>query len=100
MTENQYMYVFVSQQLSHPQQIVQASHASACIGAKYGGDTYIVLCGAESEVGLIAIAEYLDGKKIDYHMYYEPDISSYTALATLPLAGADRRHLKKFKLLN
>jgi hypothetical protein len=40
--ERSYMYVFVREDLSSPQQIVQSSHASARIGELFHSDTNIV----------------------------------------------------------
>lgn len=99
MEDNSYMYMFIRQDLSKPQQIIQTAHAAAKIGEKYHGDTYATLCGANDEDHLKVIADYLDEHLIDYHMFYEPDISAYTAIATEPLTGKDRHPLRKFKLL-
>jgi hypothetical protein len=97
--DTDYMYIFIREDISPPQQIVQASHASAIIGEKYHGDTSIVLCGAKNEEHLDVIASYLEQKGIDHAMFYEPDISACTAIATQPLSGKARSPLKKFELL-
>ena len=97
--ENYYMYVFVKEDLSHPQQIVQAAHAAAKIGEKYHGDTYIVLCGAKNEEHLDAISQHLERHSIDHELFFEPDIDGYTTIATAPLKGNERQPLRKFKLL-
>jgi hypothetical protein len=98
--ERQYMYVFVREDLSPPQQIVQAAHASALIGEQYHANTNIVLFGSSSEDELKHHAQYLESHDIEFEMFYEPDISQYTAIATQPLVGVSRKPLRKFKLLN
>ena len=97
--DTSYVYMWVRQDLSIPQQIVQASHAASIIGEKYHSNTSAVLCGADGVDHLDAIAEHLDRNNISYVMFYEPDISAHTAIATQPLVGKQRQPLKKFKLL-
>ena len=97
--ETDYMYIFIRGDLSSQQQIIQAAHSSTYIGSKYGGDSHIVLCGVKCENGLYDISEYLEGNSIDFHMFYEPDVKSYTSLTTEPLKGDKRKLMKKFKLL-
>ena len=98
--ERQYMYVFVRRDLSPPQQIVQAAHASAMIGDKFHGDTNIVLFGSKGEDELLGCADYLNQHDIKYHMFFEPDIDQYTAIATQPLLGDSRKPMRKFNLLS
>ena len=97
---NPYMYLFTRSDLSHPQQIVQTAHAVDEIAMRHKSDgtNYMVLCDAISEEHLITIAEALDKHKIDYEMFFEPDIGQHTAIATQPLRGAERAPLKKFQL--
>lgn len=97
--QRQYMYVFVRTDLSVPQQIIQSSHASACIGEKYHSDTNIVLFGTENEESLKKMMKYMERHDIDYHPFYEPDISSFTSIASEPISGSKRNCFKNFKLL-
>lgn len=97
--DNAYMYMFVRKDLSHSQQVVQASHAAAKIGEKYHGDTYIVLCGADNEEHLQGISEHLDRYSIDHEVFFEPDVAAFTAIATKPLIGDARKPLRKFNIL-
>ena len=95
-----YMYLFVRDDLSHAQQIVQAAHAAEMIGSKYQSAkaNHIVLCSAKDSEHLWSIAEFLDEHDIDLEMFYEPDIESHTAIATKPLRGDERLPLRKFQL--
>lgn len=97
--DNEYMYLFARKDLQISQQIIQTAHASAKIGEAYHGDTYAVLCGADNEEHLHTIAEHLDSHGIAFHMFWEPDLSEYTAIATAPLKGGARSPLRKFKLM-
>lgn len=98
-SENAYMYLFARTDLSHQQQIVQTAHAAALIGERYHGNTYAVLCGAKSEDHLHIISDYLEQVGIAYALFFEPDLNSYTAIATEPLQGKRRGAMKKFKLM-
>ena len=79
--------------------IIQAAHAAAKIGDKFHGETSIVLCGANNEEHLYDISEFLGSHDIDHTLFFEPDISGHTAIATRPLTGKDRNPMKKFSLL-
>ena len=96
--EKEYMYVFVRQDLSVPQQIVQASHACTYIGDSFHPDTSIVLLECPDLKHLTFAADYLSEKAVKFRMFFETDINEHTALATEPLKGVQRTVLKKFKL--
>ena len=93
------MYLFVRGDLSTAQQIVQTSHAAACIGQRFHSDTNIVLCECPNEDRLNSIAEYLNEQNIEFELFFEPDIDSHTALATQPLAGKARAPMRRFRLM-
>lgn len=97
------MYIFVRQDLTPAQQIVQAAHATHHAGIKFGPTelpTHFVLIGVHDQAELIKIAGYLGIHGIEHEMFYEPDFDTgYTAIATKPLYGSERKPLRKFKLL-
>lgn len=95
-----YMYLFVREDLSHPQQIVQTAHAVDEINKQYPHDpgNFMVLCGAAGESELHSIAEMLLNNDIEHHVFFEPDINAHTAIATRPLMGKERRILRHFEL--
>lgn len=97
---NPYMYLFVREDLSHAQQIVQTAHAVDELNKSHPHEkgNYMVLCGAKDENDLFGISEQLTTSGIVYEMFYEPDIDSYTAIATQPLRGEDRKVLRRFRL--
>lgn len=100
--DKQYIYLFVREDLSKPQQIVQVAHAvdeMKNIIGKTNKTSYMVLFGAKDEFNLSVISEYLSTKGIEHEMFYEPDIVSHTAIATRPLLYTEREAMKRFKLL-
>jgi hypothetical protein len=97
---NPYLYMFVRDDLPHPVQIVQMSHAVDEIGKLHASNdsNYMVLCEASNEDYLYEVSDYLSKNGIDHHMFWEPDIQAYTAICTKPLKGDERNVMKKFKL--
>jgi len=97
------MYIFIREDLSGPQRIVQAAHAAHEAGQEFGkhdGSTHIVLIGMPTQDKLLKTAEHLEMHEIDFKMFYEPDYDTgYTAIATQPLFGDQRKPLKRFSLL-
>ena len=100
--ESPYMYIFVRTDLSIPQQIVQVGHAAEGAGRRFpcpGQTSNMVLFGVDGEEELKKVAYKLSMHGIDFQMFYEPDITSHTALVTRPLFGEERKPLKRYKLL-
>lgn len=98
--ETPYMYLFVREDLSPPQQIIQTAHATDDVNKMYphSHGNHMVLCEVHDEEELVGISEHLSSLNIVHQMFYEPDVSAYTAIATQPLRGKERRPLRKFKL--
>lgn len=102
MTDTSYTYVFIREDLSIPQLIVQSSHAAWEAGSRFNkpnGTPHMVLIGVKSQDHLRQTAEYLEQHGIEFEMFYEPDFGTgYTSIATKPLIGDARKALKKYKL--
>ncbi len=96
---NPYMYLFSRSDLSHAQQIVQTGHAINELTIQHPHDpgNFMVLCDAKDESDILQIADWLMMHGIMFHMFLEPDIGEYTAIATQPLRGDARKPMKKFK---
>lgn len=96
-----YMYLFVRNDLTAAQQIVQTAHAVDDLNKMHPHDpgNYMVLCGVNQEADLLSISEYLSFEGIKHSLFYEPDIESYTAIATKPLIGSERKPMKRFQLM-
>ena len=94
------MYIFVREDLSPTYQIVQAAHATHHAGIRFGKtevQTNFVLIGVKDQADLEKVAMHLDFHQIDFEMFFEPDHDTgYTAIATRPLYGDERKPLRKF----
>lgn len=96
------MYIFIRRDLSPTYQIVQAAHATHEAGIRFGKTehpTHFVLIDTKDERHLEEIAMYLRRHNIEFEMFYEPDHNTgYTAIATKPLYGDERRPMRKFSI--
>jgi hypothetical protein len=95
-----YIYMFIREDLSHPQQIIQTAHAVDELSKRLEPSTEtnsMVLFPAGSERELKRISDYLDRHGIVHEMFYEPDINGFTAIATEPLKGNRRIVMRRFK---
>ena len=99
---NPYMYLFIREDLSIPQQIIQTAHAVDELNKKirqHGTNTnFMVLFSSKSEKELFTISEWLKDNDIVHEMFFEPDIQAYTAIATQPIRGESRELFKNFRL--
>ena len=96
---NPFIYMFIRKDLSSTQQIIQAAHAVDSLKREGTDTNYMCLFGVDSESELIDVAKYLFDCGIQHEMFFEPDIQSHTAIATMPLRGKVREKLKHFNLL-
>lgn len=94
-----YTYLFIRKDLSGPQRIVQTAHAAHEAGERFGAHSHIALMGIADQRELIKAANYPDRCGIQYQMFYESTTSEYTAIATEPLSGDRRKHLRRYSLL-
>jgi hypothetical protein len=99
-----YMYVLVRADLSEAQQAVQACHASIEAASRFlphdSESPFLVLCSLPDERALLHARDYLKAREIPIACYNEPDMADQlTAIATIPLEGADRKIMRKFRLL-
>lgn len=102
-SEIPYIYLFTREDMSKPQQIVQTAHAVHELNATYESGRkhthHMVLFGATGERELLEIAKYLEEAGIHFHMFWEPDMNSYTSIATVPLRGKERTPMRIFNLM-
>lgn len=95
-----YIYLFIRDDLSHCQQIVQTAHAVDELNKKIktnAGVNHMVLFPAQDRDELFDISDYLDHHNIIYHMFHESDIGECTAIATEPLVGDRRKPMRGFR---
>ena len=100
-----YIYLFVREDLSKAQQIVQTAHAvdelnkEMSLGEITSTTNFMVLCPACDEWELFDIKLHLEEQGIEHHMFYEPDIEAFTAIATKPLVGKQRIPMRCFSTM-
>lgn len=107
MIEGHYCYIFVRQDLSTEQQIVQAAHAASVMSCTPSlreidfSKTNFIVIGVRNQDALWAVESILDKFEIKYDLFYEPDIDEDTAIATYPLDpdSFERDVLSAFNLL-
>lgn len=98
------MYVLVRRDLSHPQQVVQACHASLEAARAFlspGHEhPFVIVCGVRDEPRLFDWLDKLERAGIRCRAFAEPDLDGQlTAVATEPVCGNQRRVFKDCQLL-
>ena len=74
MNDTPYMYLFIREDLSHPQQIVQTAHAVDEISKRTGRSdqiNHMILFGIKNEFRLLKVAQMLNDLEIDFEIFYE-----------------------------
>lgn len=99
------MYVVVRGDLPFPHKVVQATHAGMAATAAFWGPTprthpNLVLCEVPDEPELTRLFERLKRQGVPVCEWREDDMAmSCTAIATAPLAGDQRKPLKRLRLM-
>lgn len=100
-----YTYCFIRKDLEPHYQIIQAAHATHEIALRLGEEekpqktSHLILFEAKDEKHLLKIKEQLETKGIFNHIFHEPDHDTgYTAIATAPIYGEDRKMFRKYKM--
>lgn len=103
MNNPEYVYVFVRQDLSNEQQLVQAAHATLVLGNKLKRDVnelYFTVIGIPQLIDFRKVMNDLNTHGTQYETFYEPDQgNTLTAIATHPISKDQRGILKDYKLL-
>ncbi len=111
MAEKHYVYIFVRQDISAEQQLVQSSHVALMLGSRLGrrfqgdqkkykiDDLYFTVIGITTLKDFVQVQK--DLSEFQYECFYEPDIGhEMTAIATYPIHHKKRGTLRtKYKLL-
>ena len=110
MFHKHYVYIFVRQDISHEQQLVQSSHVALLLGSRLGrkiqnkynvDDLYFAIIGVPHLKDFVQVQQDLG--ELPYELFYEPDIGNQlTAIATYPIHYKDpirKKKLAKYKLL-
>lgn len=96
-----YIYLFIRKDLSIPQQIVQTAHAVEMVTKRLSQNhptCHMVLFEVANEMDLDFISFDLQDQGVKHEIFYEPDISQRTAIATMPVFGSERNKFKQYKL--
>lgn len=100
-----FMYIFVRNDLPAVVKLIQVAHATHEAGIEFGKDNFLLpihfcVFGVKNEDKLKSIAWDLTQGKLNFHMFYEPDLDiGNTAIAVEPLIGEEREWFQGFKLL-
>lgn len=102
--EPSYVYIFVRQDLSKEQQLVQAAHVTLVLGNKLKHknveNLYFTVIGIPQLSDFCKVMKDLKKHGTEYVTFYEPDQgSTLTAIATMPILKSERRNLLEYKLL-
>ena len=99
--QKKYVYVFVRQDISIPQQFVQACHAAHSCGLEHndsGISSSIILFGIDNKEQLESLLEKYR-LQLNCHPFYEPyKNTGLTAFATDPIPEDQRHIFKSFSL--
>lgn len=101
---NSYIYTFIREDISPAQQIVQLGHACHEAGKLLNHPEHkhvssLILLSAKDEADLLNIAERIDCYGIQFYMFHEPDMNSYTAICTRPvISQRERNFFQKWDL--
>lgn len=95
-----YQYIFVREDLTHAQQIIQVSHAVNMAAIHRHGVPNTVLFGVANEAELIMVNRELKNE-LSVYVFNEPDGDmGFSALASMPLHRDDpyRELFRKYKM--
>ena len=100
----EYIYIFVRQDMSPEQQLVQSAHATLVLGNKLNhkdvSELYFTVIGVENLMALGHVMRDLNKCGKNFITFYEPDQgNTLTAIATYPIPAEERGSLKEYKLL-
>jgi len=96
----QYVYIFVRQDISLPQQIVQSNHATLSFSSHHGveGIPNIVLIGVPNVAALKEACALLSANQIPHWSWTEPDFNlGFTAICTAAISGSERLCLAHYR---
>lgn len=102
---DEYVYIFVRQDLPIPQQIVQSNHATYALASLYGHDgdcmPNIVLIGVPDREAILRVSEQCSENAIPHYTWNEPDWDyGITAISTAAIRGNKRLAFAEYQLWN
>lgn len=102
--DRHYTYIFVRQDISPEQQLVQAAHVALVLGSKLKPEQvqnlYFTVIGIPNLKAFSPLMKQLGRLNIDFTTFYEDDLGDeMTALATWPIHHKNRGELMEYKRL-
>jgi len=100
-SDERYAYIFVRQDLSLAQQIVQANHATMLMTSQTPGIGLpnLVVIGVPDKDALDRVSRKLIFHKIRHYLYFEPDdYIGHSAIATVPITVEEKKVLSNYRL--
>lgn len=99
----EYTYIFVRQDQSKEQQLVQAAHVALVLGTKLKKDVsnlYFSVIGIPTLKDFCKVMKDLKEHGTKYEVFYEPDVgNTMTAIASYPIRKDKRGKLLNYKRL-
>lgn len=102
--EPEYCYIFVRQDLTPEQQLVQSAHVALVLGNKLKrtdvSQLYFTVIGIPQLIDFRDVIKTLHKHGTKFESFYEPDQgNTLTAIATHPIKKSERGILRDYKLL-
>ena len=100
-----YAYIFVRQDISPEQQLIQFGHAACVMGKNLPDEVCpkslnFVGIGVKTEYDLFMAMDRMVRSDVSYHAFTEPDLrNEITAVASVPVKGTAREAFKKYNTL-
>lgn len=97
-----YLYIFIREDLSNPQKVVQSSHLAWEVSKKYNLDIHpsMIVIGAKDLNYLHRQKELFQEKQMEVLSFIEPMFNNeMTAIGILTMNNEERSHFRKFQLL-
>lgn len=97
---SQYVFIFVRQDISIPQQLVQSNHATISMTSlqPVEGTPNLVLIGVPDVHALELVSGELSFHDIDHYCWHEPDWDmGFTAICTQPMTKEQKEFLSGYR---
>lgn len=102
LNEHSYIYVFIREDLSPSQRIVQSCHALLEASRLFSFNEHpsIIVLKTKNEKALLKVIEYLKLHNIEHKEFKEPDIGyELTAISTILVTEEQRHIFRKYQLI-
>jgi len=103
-TGEKYSFIFIRQDLSKEQQVVQAAHVTLLLGTSPIKEDptklNFVVCGVKDKTELEQVEAFINEHEVTTVKFIEPDLNNEpTAIASYPMGINQKRFMRRFKTL-